>query len=157
MSVRGVQEAVLGCVVSGETHGYQIAKRLEQDWEKSAVYKALQRLREKGLIERASPADDRRKPYHPTPAGLRLSAARAGRLLAAREGTLASLLQGPVGRIETALDEAEQLILRDLNTEPAHPDPLTALLYLERRLINEAKLKWIAAVRERAGDATPLP
>ena len=76
-----LQDAVLNMLVDGPDYGYSLIGRLEKKRSSTAVYRALRRLQQRGLIERARPleADDARprKYYRATESGIRATAARA--------------------------------------------------------------------------------
>jgi DNA-binding PadR family transcriptional regulator len=91
-----LQDAVLSMLVDGPDYGSRLTKGLGGKWSSGAVYGALRRLRQRGLIEQTrapEDADERtRKYYRATESGIRANAARVARAspdhLAAQERTL---------------------------------------------------------------------
>jgi DNA-binding PadR family transcriptional regulator len=74
---------VLTSLVEGPRHGYAIVKDVEQvagvHLGPGTLYATLSRLEARGLIE-GLPADDRRRPYRITGAGLALLRGRVARM-----------------------------------------------------------------------------
>lgn len=154
----GVQEAVLSIVADGPGYGYQIVRELEDEWSSAAVYRALRRLRERGLIEPAGidEPDGRRKHYKLTAAGAELNAARVARLLGSRQDALSTLLRASPNSILAMIDKLEARLLAEIGDEPAeHVDLVSELACAERRFVNEARLRWISVVRAKVGDVAP--
>ncbi|HEV3047416.1 MAG TPA: helix-turn-helix transcriptional regulator [Solirubrobacteraceae bacterium] len=102
-------------LVDGPDYGSRLTERLGGEWSSGAVYGALRRLRQRGLIEPArapADADARMKRYYrATESGKRANAARVARAssdpLTARERTLVTrarvevlsiALETPIGR-----------------------------------------------------------
>jgi DNA-binding PadR family transcriptional regulator len=150
-----VQEAVLSVVADGQVHGYQIAQQLEEEWSSAAIYRALGRLAERGLIEpTTTESDSRRKPYRATAEGLKVNARRVARSLDSRHETLSAVLRSP-GNLPEVLDELERRLIADIRSEPAHhADVLSQLAWDERRRVNGARLEWIDLVRAKVEDET---
>lgn len=157
----GVQDAVLGMVVDRADYGYQIVKRLEDEWSSSAVYKALTRLLEHGLIEPTVVDIDGprpRKHYRATERGVSLHRARTARAIRespGRQETLRRLRQAGPGTIAAVIDEYERQVLAELGGEaPPGAGVVEELLAKERRLVREAQLRWITMAREALDEAS---
>jgi DNA-binding PadR family transcriptional regulator len=152
----GVQDAVLSMVVERPDYGYRIVKRLEDEWSSAAVYKALARLLELGLIERAelgaSETEGRpRKHYRATARGADLNAARIARTIMELPGHREMLrcLQEAPRAAAMVVDAYERRVLEELRVQPPRaPGVLEDLVAKERVLVNEARLRWIVMVRE---------
>jgi DNA-binding PadR family transcriptional regulator len=151
----GVQDAVLGMVVDRPDYGYRIVRRLEDEWSSAAVYKALGRLLERGLIERTVVDIDGARPrkhYRATQTGVSLHAARVARAireLPGRQETLRWLRAADLGGVAAVIDEYEQQVLEQLGREaPAPAGVVEDLLAKERLLVQEAQLRWITMARE---------
>lgn len=87
--IRDLEFHVLLALGAGASHGYAIGKDIEErsggrlDPTTGALYQALKRLREDGLIRPAKAergVDSRRRYFELTAAGRRAAAAEAGRL-----------------------------------------------------------------------------
>jgi DNA-binding PadR family transcriptional regulator len=157
----GVQDAVLGMVVDQPDYGYRIVKRLEDEWSSAAVYKALRRLLERGLIEPTVVDVDGprlRKPYRATDRGVSLHAARVARVIRESPGRremLRRLRQAGPGSVAAVIDEYERQVLVELGGEALAPVGVVEdLLTKERRLVGEAQLRWIAMARETLDEAS---
>jgi DNA-binding PadR family transcriptional regulator len=155
-----VQDAVLGLVVERPDYGYRIAQRLEGEWSSAAVYKAIGRLRERGLIEPTaleSPGRPR-KHYRATGDGVSLNAARVARMLDERHELLSGLADAPREGIAVVIDEYERRVLAEIGAEPLPGvgGIMAELLAQERMLVNEARLRWIAIAREALGNGPPI-
>jgi DNA-binding MarR family transcriptional regulator len=80
-----LQNAVLSMLVDGPDYGYGLARRLEGERSRTAVYNALRRLRQQGLIERTRVPEGAkgrlRKYYRATESGGRADAIRLAHAL----------------------------------------------------------------------------
>lgn len=157
----GVQDAVLGMVVDQPDYGYRIVKRLEDAWSSAAVYKALTRLLERGLIEPTLVAVDGprpRKHYRATERGVSLHAARVARAIQdspGRQEMLRQLAQVGSGSVAAVIDEYERQVLAELGGEPpAGVGVVEDLLAKERLLVGEARLRWITMARKTLDEAS---
>lgn len=157
----GVQDAVLGMVVDRPDYGYRIVKRLEDEWSSAAVYKALSRLLERGLIEPTLVAVDGprpRKHYRATERGVSLHAARVARAIRVPPGQqemLRRLAQAGPGSVAAVIDEYERQVLAELGGEPpAGAGVVEDLLAKERLLVGEARLRWITMARKTLDEAS---
>ncbi len=143
----GVQEAVLGLVVEKPRYGYLLARELEPDHARAAVYRAIERLLEAGCLEPVEMAGDarQRKWYQATPAGIALYNRQLARRHREQDDLLAGLSN--IGNIAALLDEYEQQLLEQAG-ESTGEGPIGELFALERRLVNDARLEWIVQARE---------
>jgi DNA-binding PadR family transcriptional regulator len=85
---------ILTSLLEGPRHGYAIVKDVESvsgvHLGPGTLYATLARLEARGLIE-ALPADDRRRPYRITDAGVELTRGRLERMRAMAHAGLARL------------------------------------------------------------------
>ncbi|HWF31178.1 MAG TPA: helix-turn-helix transcriptional regulator [Solirubrobacteraceae bacterium] len=148
-----VQDAVLSVVVEQVSYGYQIARRLEEQWSTAVVYRAVGRLLARELIERTSsggePADSRRKYLRATPAGVQLNATRIAAALDARHETVLGLLGTPATSLIAAIGIVEQRLTAEHGDAGPGGGEAAEFAALERRFVSEARLKWIRVVRRR--------
>jgi DNA-binding PadR family transcriptional regulator len=157
----GVQDVVLGLVVERSDYGYRIVKRLEDEWSSAAVYKALIRLRDRGLIEPTAESGTKgrpRKHYRATERGVSLNAARLARMLSERDDILAQLADTPIDGLVALIDEYERRVLADIQGAPSPngSDVMGELVAKERMFVNEARLRWIDVAREVLADGAPV-
>lgn len=157
----GVQDAVLGMVVDRPDYGYRIVRRLEEEWSSAAVYKALTRLLERGLIEPTVVDVDGprpRKHYRATERGVSLHAARVARAIRESPGRremLRRLRQAGPGSVAAVIDEYERQVLAELGGEAlASAGLVEDLLAKERLLVGEAQLRWITMARKTLDEAS---
>ena len=136
-------------------------KRLEDECSSTAVYKALERLLARGLIEPTVVDVDGTRPrkhYRATERGASLHAARVAhalRELPGRQESLRLLQEADPGSLGAVIDEYERQVLTELGGEaPAPAGVVDDLLAKERLLVQEARLRWITMARETLDGAS---
>jgi len=114
---------VLACLESGPKHGHSMLRTIESTYRTrlgpGGLYGAISRLEAKGLIS-ALPAEERRRPYQITDAGLRLLRAQLDTMsrLTSR-GSLSGLLETalPIPSFYTA--ESDEDVFSEMEQRPA--------------------------------------
>jgi DNA-binding PadR family transcriptional regulator len=154
-----VQDAVLSLIAERPDYGYRIVKRLEDEWSSAAVYKALGRLLEKGLIERDGNREVGkriRKYYRTTQRGVRRNAAQQAAMLHNLPGRdeIIRRLGGELSpNLGAVIDEYERQVLAERSGCFSASEGLIAeLVVQERTLVNEARQRWIHIAREAISD-----
>src|SRR5271168_4234551 len=113
---------VLACLESGPKHGHSMLRTIESTYRTrlgpGGLYGAISRLEAKGLIS-ALPAEERRRPYQITDAGLRLLRAQLDTMsrLTSR-GSLSGLLETalPIPSFYTA--ESDEDVFSEMEQRP---------------------------------------
>lgn len=155
-----IQGAVLGLVVEEPRFGYQVTKELGLN-SPAPVYRALERLVQQGHVEPVDLAlpELGKRPrvwYQATATGRaahsRRTARQAARLLHERESAMATLANATPDDFSAVLDEYERQLLQDLAAEPDGDGLIAELVAEEKRLVNDARRRWVAYVRRRIAD-----
>jgi len=145
----GVQEDVLSLVVEQAGYGYKIVKQLGDEYSPAAVYKALGKLHELALIEPVEGLRDTTRPKKWYRATLRGANAHWDRVARALRDKLQSAEPDSVAAVIDEINEYELRVLEELRQNAVPQEGLIEnLIATERRLVNQARLRWIAYARE---------